>query len=140
MGGLRAKDNEGIIGSAFRLSIYPYFWLTPSLQILLSSSQEGWLVMLSSFMLTGGAEGQAIPSPKLYREGQDVDGRQKTVLILELGLPAQSSHLSRRLQETAGSYDEKRRNGKFNVGCRGKRETDLPQCNGPDPDRLDIVQ
>lgn len=66
--------------------------------------------------------------------------RQKTGLILELGLPAQSSHLSWRLQETAGSYDEKRRNGKFNVGCRGKRETDLPQCNGPDPDRLDIIQ
>lgn len=39
----------------------------------------------------------------------------------------QCSHPSRRLQETAGLYNEKRRTGKFNVGFLGEKETDLPQ-------------
>lgn len=119
VGGLRAKDNEGIIGSAFCLSIYSAPPLTPSLQIPLSSSQESWLVILPPFMFTGGAEGQAISAPHSFT-GKDRTwraDRQKTGLILELGLPAQGSYLSRRLQEAAGSYDEKTGNGKFSVGC-----------------------
>lgn len=43
------------------------------------------------------------------------------------GLQAQGSHPSRRLQETAGFYNEKRRTGEFTVGFLGKKETDLPQ-------------
>lgn len=72
-------------------------------------------------MLTGGAEGQAIISSTALQGRAGSGGqRQKTGLILELGLAAQSSHLSRRLQETAGSYDEKKEMGNSMLDAEGK--------------------
>lgn len=55
------------------------------------------------------------------------DGRRALDTGPEPGLPAQCSHRSRQLQETAGLCNEKRGTGKLSLGFLGKKATDLPQ-------------
>lgn len=134
VGGLKAKCNKGITGSAFCLSIYlgPPSWQTPNLPP--SSSQEEWLIILpmSYANRTRDSWWHRIFHTRKVRKVKRAMG-QKTCWargcwrpILESGLPAQGSHSSRQLQETAGLYNEKGGNEKFNVGFLGRKETDLP--------------
>lgn len=125
VGGLRAKDNEGIIGSAFCMSV------PPDPTVLKPGGLACNTVITYAYRRSRRPRNCVLHSSSGTQGYGGQRDRRLAGLILELGPLAQRSHLRRRLQETAGFYNEKRGNGKFNVGCLGKKETDLPQCNGP---------
>lgn len=81
MGGPKAKDNEGIIGSAFCLSVYPgfSFHTQPSDPTVLEPG--GLACVLLSLRLTGGTEGQATASSTALQGLTDVVGSRTDLLV-----------------------------------------------------------
>lgn len=81
MGGPKAKDNEGTIGSAFCLNVYPgsSFHTQPPDPTVLEPG--GLACVLLSLMLPGGAEGQATASSTALLGLTDVVGSRTDLLV-----------------------------------------------------------
>ena len=142
VGGPGAKYGGGIPGSAFRVSTNPSLSLTPTPRAppRRQTGAVAYDTTTTSLAEGEGSGNQATrSSPRpcgKAREGCPIlqmrkrRSKRTEAIAMACGRDrswGQCSHPSRRLQETAGLYNEKRRTGKFNVGFLGERETDLPQ-------------